>query len=95
MVLALGKRGPFQLRQPPRARDRKAIAWFDGRFHKVANVVGAQPAIRIYETPDNVGQVRAMFALRHRLWWTLIGIAFLTALLGLRLLLGPSWSLRV
>ena len=60
----------------------------------VANVVGAQPAIRIYETPDNVAEVRMMFALRHRLWWTLIGIAVLTALLGLQLLLGPSWRMR-
>ncbi len=60
----------------------------------VANVVGAQPAIRIYETPDNVAEVRTMFALRHRLWWTLIGIAVLTALLGLQLLLGPSWRMR-
>ena len=38
----------------------------------VANVVGAQPGIRIYATPENAAEVRKMFALRRLLFWTMV-----------------------
>jgi hypothetical protein len=37
--------------------------------HLVANLVGAQPHIRIYATPENRELVERMFALRRRLKW--------------------------
>jgi hypothetical protein len=36
--------------------------------HAAANLVGIQPGIRIYPSPENVALVRRMFALRRRLW---------------------------
>ena len=51
-----------------------------------ANVLGGQPHIRLYATPDNTGEVRKMFALRRWLCWTMFAIAGLTVLLGAQLL---------
>jgi hypothetical protein len=49
--------------------------------HGAAVVVGAQPGMRIYETPENALMVRRMFALRGRLialaWSFLILLATL------------------
>ena len=37
--------------------------------HLAANIVGAQPHIRIYATPANAEWVKRMFALRRHLHW--------------------------
>ena len=62
-----------------------AVRWA-GRFsrslaHLAANLVGAQPHIRIYATPANAERVGRMFALRRRLQWTFfVGLMLLIAL---------------
>jgi hypothetical protein len=70
-----------------------AVRW-SGRIsrwlaHLVANVVGAQPHIRIYATPANAQWVQRMFALRRRLQWVMFaGLLLLVALVVQLLALG-------
>ena len=52
-----------------------------GLAHLAANVVGAQPHIRIYATPENRVSESRMFALRRRLHWAaLAGLLLIVAL---------------
>ncbi len=69
----------------------KITAVFSGTLANLAaNVVGVQPRIRIYETPENIFQVRRMFALQRRLRWTGILLAALVVTLGVQLALTQS-----
>ncbi len=56
--------------------------------HLAANVVGAQPHIRIYATPANAKWVQRMFALRRRLHWIAFAALVLLAALAVQLLAG-------
>jgi hypothetical protein len=72
-----------------------AVRWL-GRMsrtlaHLAANVVGVQPRIHIYATPENAEQMRRMFSLRRRL----LGLAALAVVLTLTLvvqLLSIAWA---
>jgi hypothetical protein len=57
----------------------------------VANIVGAQPRIRIYATPENRAIVHKIFALRRQLQWVLGSIVGLTVILAIQLVLASSW----
>ena len=56
----------------------------------VANVIGAQPRIRIYATPENRAVVRKIFALRRQLQWVLGSVVGLTVVLAIQLVLALS-----
>ena len=71
-----------------------AVRWA-GRFsrslaHLAANVVGAQPHIRIYATPANAEWVGRMFALRRRLQWMFFVGLMLFAALVVQLIAGGA-----
>ena len=56
-----------------------------GLSHLAANVVGAQPHIRIYSTPENRVSASRMFALRRRLQWAAIAGLLLIVVLAMQL----------
>ncbi len=71
-----------------------AVRW-SGRIsswlaHLAANVVGAQPHIRIYATPANAEWVQRMFALRRRLQWITFTGLLLLFVLGVQVLAGGT-----
>lgn len=51
-----------------------------------ANVLGAQPRIRIYATPENRDAVERMFALRRRVGWLAVALVVLLVALALQIL---------
>lgn len=64
----------------------RCSAWISrGLAHVAANLVGAQPHIRIYATPENRESAGRMFALRRRLHWIAFAGALLLVALAMQL----------